>query len=160
MKKICLQTKLQDCHMHQRYIKTITMGSKETISDLVYSQKYELRKIRGIGAKCIQAWEDFLKVYGLHIGMTEYEIYQYEAEETSNCSTEETSNCRTESPVDWEQRRYEIAKTMLPIIYANNKLNEDEKCFTLQEYVDGAVNIADTLIKELKKSQDAQRKQC
>lgn len=148
MKKISLQTKLQDCHVHQRYIKMMTMGYKETISDLVYSQKYELRRIRGIGKRCIEAWEDFLKVYGLHIGMTEYEIYQYESEGTSNCSSEETSNCRTESSVDWEQRRYEIAKTMLPIIYANNKLN------ALQEYVDGAVNIADTLIKKLKKSHE------
>ena len=112
MKKISLQTKLEDCHIHQRYINTITMGSKKTISDLIYSQKYELRKIRGVGKKCIQAWGDFLKVYGLHIGMTEYEIYQYESEETSNCSTEETSNCGTESSVDWEQRRYEIAKEM------------------------------------------------
>ena len=154
MKKISLQTKLQDCHVHQRYINTITMGSKKTISDLVYSQKYELRKIRGVGKKCIQAWEDFLKVYGLHIGMTEYEIYQYESEETSNCSSEETSNCRTESSVDWEQRRYEIAKEMLPIIYYDDKPAEGEDYLTLPQIANEAVRFADTLIKKLKKSHE------
>ena len=128
------------------------MGSKKTISDLIYSQKYELRKIRGVGKKCIQAWGDFLKVYGLHIGMTEYEIYQYESEETSNCSTEETSNCGTESSVDWEQRRYEIAKEMLPIIYYDDKPDEGEDYLTLQQTANEAVRFADALIKELKKS--------
>ena len=146
MKKISLQTNLQDCHVHQRYINTITMGSNKTISDLVYSQKYELRKIRGVGKKCVQAWEDFLKVYGLHIGMTEYEIYQYESEETSNC--------RTESSVDWEQRRYEIAKEMLPIIYYDDKPAEGEDYLTLPQIANEAVRFADALIKELKKSHE------
>ena len=36
----------------------MTMRYKKTISDLVYSQKYELRRIRGIGKRCIEAWED------------------------------------------------------------------------------------------------------
>ena len=61
MKKISLQTKLEDCHIHQRYINTITMGSKKTISDLIYSQKYELRKIRGVGKNVFRHGEIFSK---------------------------------------------------------------------------------------------------
>ena len=86
--------------------------------------------------------------------MTEYEIYQYEYEETSNSSSEETSNCSTESSVDWEQRRYEIAKTMLPIIYYDDKPAEGEDYLTLPQIANEAVRFADALIKELKKSHE------
>ena len=144
MKKISLQTKLQDCHVHQRYINNIIIGSKKTIGDLIYSQKYELRRIRGVGKKCIQEWDNFLKVYGLHIGMSEYEIYQYESEETSNCTSEENSNCRTESSVDWEQRRYEITKHILlqSVTLASPKGSAEN-----------AVKFADALIEKLKGSE-------
>ena len=50
-------------------------------------------------------------------------------------------------PVDWEQRRYEIAKNML----ANIPVDYPE---SLETKVDIAVMRADALIKELKKGSD------
>lgn len=52
--------------------------------------------------------------------------------------------------IDWEQRRYEIAKDMLPAIYVDDKL-QDGEYFTLQEAANEAVRYADALINALKK---------
>ena len=53
--------------------------------------------------------------------------------------------------IDWEQRRYEIAKDMLPVIYVDDKPRYGEDYFTLQEAAHEAVRYADALINELKK---------
>lgn len=53
--------------------------------------------------------------------------------------------------IDWEQRRYEIAKVMLPIIYYDDKSEDGEDYLTLQQTANEAVRFADALISELKK---------
>ena len=53
--------------------------------------------------------------------------------------------------IDWEQRRYEIAKEMLPVIYSDDNPQECEDYLTLQQAANEAVRYADALIKELKK---------
>ena len=58
------------------------------------------------------------------------------------------------SEIDWEQRRYDIAKEMLPAIYVDDKPQEGEDYLTLQEAVNEAVRYADALINELKKCKD------
>ena len=56
------------------------------------------------------------------------------------------------SEIDWEQRRYEIAKEMLPAaIYVDDKPREGEDYLTLHEAAHEAVRYADALINELKK---------
>ena len=57
----------------------------------------------------------------------------------------------TEKVIDWEQRRYEIAKEMLPAIYVDDKPREGEDYLTLHEAAHEAVRYADALINELKK---------
>lgn len=57
--------------------------------------------------------------------------------------------------IDWEQRRYEIAKEMMPVLYRQGI--ELMKCWQDVEWkdiVDGAVNFTDTLIKELKEKSE------
>lgn len=61
--------------------------------------------------------------------------------------------------IDWEQRRYEIAKEMLHAIYIDNGNAERENDFglpfefkTLGNSAKEAVRFADALIKELKKN--------
>lgn len=54
--------------------------------------------------------------------------------------------------IDWEQRRYEIAKEMLPTIYANDKPGEGEDYLTLQQAANEAMRYANALITELKKN--------
>ena len=53
--------------------------------------------------------------------------------------------------IDWEQRRYEIAKEMLPVIYYDDKPQEGEDYLTLNEAAHEAVRYAEALIRELKK---------
>lgn len=65
-----------------------------------------------------------------------------------------------QSEIDWEQRRYEIAKEMLPyvsettrsILMSGHSLGDDAKGKTLAEFcVLSAISFADALISELKK---------
>ena len=58
------------------------------------------------------------------------------------------------SEIDWEQRRYEISKQMLPSIYIEDRPQEGEDYLTLQQAAHEAVRYADALINELKKGQD------
>ena len=53
--------------------------------------------------------------------------------------------------IDWEQRRYEIAKEMLPVIYYDDKPQEGEDYLTLKQAANEAVRYAEALIIELKK---------
>lgn len=53
--------------------------------------------------------------------------------------------------IDWEQRRYEIAKEMLPIVYYDDKPQEGEDYLTLNQAANEAVRYAEALISELKK---------
>ena len=53
--------------------------------------------------------------------------------------------------IDWEQRRYEIAKRMLPVIYYDDKPQEGEDYLTLKQVANEAVRYAEALITELKK---------
>ena len=55
-------------------------------------------------------------------------------------------------PIDWEQRRYEIAKEMMPVLYRQGvEVLKYGQSFEWKGIVDGAVNFADMLIEKLKK---------
>ena len=49
--------------------------------------------------------------------------------------------------IDWEQRRYEIAKEVLPLIIGDTVIDY----LDVTEVVKGAVRLSDALIEELKK---------
>lgn len=53
--------------------------------------------------------------------------------------------------IDWEQRRYEIAKEMLAVIYCDDKPQDGEDYLTLKQAAHEAVRYAESLISELKK---------
>ena len=53
--------------------------------------------------------------------------------------------------IDWEQRRYEIAKEMMPVLYRQGTEVLKYGLRFQKEIVDGAVNFADMLIEKLKK---------
>ena len=53
--------------------------------------------------------------------------------------------------IDWEQRRYEIAKEMLPVIYRQEvAVSNQGQGIMLKDTADFAVAFADTLISKLK----------
>ena len=53
--------------------------------------------------------------------------------------------------IDWEQRRYDIAKEMLPLIYYDDNPQEGEDYLALKQAANEAVRYAEALITELKK---------
>ena len=56
--------------------------------------------------------------------------------------------------IDWEQRRYEIAKEMMPVLYRQGvEVLKYGQSFEWEGIVDGAVNFADMLIEKLKKGE-------
>ena len=56
--------------------------------------------------------------------------------------------------IDWEQRRYEIAKEMMPELYRQGvEVLKYGQSFEWEGIVDGAVNFADMLIEKLKKGE-------
>lgn len=62
---------------------------------------------------------------------------------------------KQEQKIDWEQRRYEIAKEMLPVLYQQSA--EILKCgqsITWEETAVCALVLADTLIAKLKKQSE------
>ena len=53
--------------------------------------------------------------------------------------------------IDWEQRRYEIAKEMMPVLYRQGvEVLKYGQSFEWKGIIDGAVNFADMLIEKLK----------
>ena len=56
--------------------------------------------------------------------------------------------------IDWEQRRYEIAKEMMPVLYRHGTEALKYGLRFQKEIVDGAVLFADMLIEKLKKKSE------
>lgn len=70
-------------------------------------------------------------------------------------SEKEQPQSKQEQKIDWEQRRYEIAKEMLPVLYQQSA--EILKCgqsVTWEAAVNIALNFADMLIQKLKEQSE------
>lgn len=135
MKKISLQTKLQDCPVLQKYIDAIKRGSGNirTIYDLVSLTRCEFLRIGYVGKRCLSIWYEFLEEYGLHLGMTVKEILQYDPDgilqydpESGKIQykTKDSFNCNPESNIDREQRQKYDPKTLKP--YDKVLVRDDE----------------------------------
>ena len=125
MKKISLQTKLEDCSVPQRYIDVIKREAEDirTIFDLVSLTRCEFLRIGYVGKRCLSVWHEFLEEYGLHIGMTVEEILQYEPNgivqyylENGKLHSKLISslNCNPESNIDREKKEKFDPKTLKP----------------------------------------------
>ena len=124
MKKISLQTKVEDCSVPQRYIDAIKRGEDvRTIFDIVSLTICEFLRIRTVGKTCLCFWQDFLEQYGLHLGMTVKEILQYDPDgilqydpESGKIQykTKDSFNCNSESNIDREQGQKFDPKTLKP----------------------------------------------
>lgn len=62
---------------------------------------------------------------------------------------------QSQPKIDWEQRRYEIAKEMLPVIYKHAmEAQKHGQSVKRKDTADFAIAFADTLIKELKEKSE------
>lgn len=82
-------------------------------------------------------------------GVTECASYDFKETPEEILAMPDIEECS--KAIDWEQRRYEIAKEMLPIIYYDDKPQDVEDYLTLQQAAHEAVRYAEALITELKK---------
>lgn len=82
--------------------------------------------------------------------MTNIDILTHQAVQSINCKM------RDQNEIDWEQRRYEIAKECLPTVY-QTALEIAKKTGVIEEPKDivaVAVDLADVLIENLKKDKE------
>lgn len=62
---------------------------------------------------------------------------------------------QSQPKIDWEQRRYEIAKEMMPVLYRRKvAVSMQGQGIMLKDIADIAVAFADTLIKKLKEQSE------
>ena len=98
----------------------------------------------GIGAKRIDS--------------TLFPTVQWEDEEPTEAYitlAESQEQSKQEQKIDWEQRRYEIAKEMLPVLYQQSA--EILKCgqsITWEDTVGGTLNFVDMLLAKLKEQSE------
>ena len=119
---------------------------------LIHYKNHEKGQIVFINKSCIGGMvryeqEGLTRVWDN--GVTEFAAYDFKEtpEEILAMPDIEESG----KAIDWEQRRYEIAKEMLPVIYYDDKPQEGEDYLTLNQAANEAVRYAEALITELKK---------
>lgn len=114
-----------DTHIHHRLEKA---GIK-TLGDLVKKTRGELKAIPLFGNKCANIIEDFLEENGWYLGMKE---------------EKKALVLPTPNKIDWERRRYEVAKDILSARCFGASLGQ----ISAQE-IRQSILLADTFINEL-----------
>ena len=108
--------------------------------EVIYLAKSSIAEIKRIGK------ENMTHIWNKDSQPTEYVVKETPEEILAMPDIEEGNKT-----IDWEQRRYEIAKEMLPVIYYDDKPQEGEDYLTLNQAANEAVRYAEALITELKK---------
>lgn len=105
-----------------------------TVGDLVKLTRDELKKFRSLGPASINVIEDWLEHYGLSLGDGNFQSPADRLDLT---------------PQDWEQRRYEVAKAILPKF-----IDPDASEISNRNNICDAIDLATTFISILKESSE------
>lgn len=114
-----------DAHIHHR----LEEAGIRTLGDLVKKTRGELTSIRLFGNKCVNIVEDFLEENGWCLGMKE---------------EKKVLVLPTPNNIDWEQRRYEVAKDIISARCFGASLRQ----ISTQE-IRQSILLADNFINEL-----------
>lgn len=106
----------------------------KTVGDLVKHTRDELKKFRSLGPASINVIEDWLEHYGLSLGDGNFQSPADRLDLT---------------PQDWEQRRYEVAKAILPKF-----IDPDASEISNRNNICDAIDLATTFISILKESSE------
>ena len=106
----------------------------KTVGDLVKLTRNELKKFRDLGPVCINVIEDWLEHYGLSLGDGNFQS---------------PADSLDLTPQDWEQRRYEVAKAILPQF-----INPEDSEIVNRNNICDAIDLATTFISILKESSE------
>ena len=112
------------------------MNDVNTVGDLVKLTRDELKKFRDLGPVCINIIEDWLEHHGLSLGDGNFQSSADRLDLT---------------PQDWEQRRYEVAKAILPQF-----INPDASEIVNRTNICEAIDLATTFISILKESSETE----
>lgn len=106
----------------------------KTVGDLVKLTRDELKKFRSLGPASINVIEDWLEHYGLSLGDGNFQS---------------PADSLDLTPQDWEQRRYEVAKAILPKF-----IDPDASEISNRNNICDAIDLATTFIDILKESSE------
>ena len=105
----------------------------KTVGDLVKLTCDELKKFRDLGPVCINIIEDWLESHGVSLGDGNFQSPADSLELT---------------PQDWEQRRYEVAKEILPKLLFTSSSCDNRQA--RNEEISQAIDIASSFIYRLR----------
>ena len=146
MKKINLFTPVMlvfdGNYIHKTICKHLMNQGICSVKELCMHNKESLQGLKGIKDKSLVTIKSVIADYGLHLGMNESELVEYAKDMPSFQFPKKANN----SPkIDWEQRRYEIARGAYLQLFddiLDSKIDEDDAAIE-------SVRYAESLILEL-----------
>ena len=135
--KIILDTPINEIRFTRNDVRihnALFFHKVKTVGDLVKLTRGELKKFRSLGPASINVIEDWLEHYGLSLGDGNFQS---------------PADCLDLTPQDWEQRRYEVAKAILPKF-----IDPDASEISNRNNICDAIDLATTFIEILKESSE------
>ena len=117
-------TRIQNCFFY---------NDVKTVGDLVKLTRDELKKFRDLGPVCINIIEDWLEQHGVSLGDGNFQS---------------PADSLDLTPQDWEQRRYEVAKEILPKLLFTSSSCDNRQA--RNEEISQAIEIASSFVYRLR----------
>lgn len=136
-KKIDLSTSIRELPFPQnktRIIVCLHFNDVNTLGDLIQKSREDLLSYHNFGKKCVYIVEETLEHFGLSL-----------RDENAMKYTDRLAL----TPQDWEQRRYEVAKAILPQF-----INPEDPDIVNRSNISDAIDLATTFISILKESSE------
>ena len=136
-KSITLDTPIKEIRFTRNDVRIhncLFFHNVNTVGDLVKLTREELKKFRSLGPASINVIEDWLEHYGLSLG---------------DGNSQSPADSLDLTPQDWEQRRYEAAKAILPKF-----IDPDASEISNRNNICDAIDLATTFIDILKESSE------
>lgn len=143
MEKVNLDTLVDDIYFGEpemRIINCLCFYNVETLRQLVAYSRTDILKMRDMGAISRAAIENWLEARGLHLGMTEEEIAEYEGvpakaeeEQAAADTPEEHPMIKTEeTPPPTEE---EVLEKAVEEAFQNHEINLEQEVFWLAKEI-------------------------
>ena len=150
MKKINLSTPiilvLEENYIHKTICKHLMNQGICSVKELCMLNMESLQGFKGIKDKSIATIKSVIAEYGLHLGMDENELAEYAKDMPSFQFPKKANNL---PKIDWEQRRYEITKSVYTALIKETLT----KVIPTDETAHASVMYADCLVLQLQINQ-------
>lgn len=136
-KSITIDTPIKEIRFTRNDVRIhncLFFNNVETVGDLVKLTRGELKKFRSLGTVSLNVIEDWLEHFGLSLGDGNFQS---------------PADSLVLTPQDWEQRRYEVAKAILPQF-----INPEDPDIVNRSNICDAIDLATTFISILKESSE------